>query len=188
MIIPYQRSSAVAYAHLWAYGRNPAFYDFEEIGGDCTNFASQCLYAGTHVMNFTPDFGWYYLTPEQRTPSWTGVPFFWDFMTRPERSPGPFGVAVTQNLLLPGDFVQLRFQSSGDVFAHTPVVVEVGNPPTLNNILVAAHSVDADYRPLDTYENVEEIRFLHILGAVLPEKSSENDVPSDGESDDSQME
>ncbi len=42
------------YAHLWAYGRNPRYYDYEGIGGDCTNFASQCIYAGAGVMNDTP--------------------------------------------------------------------------------------------------------------------------------------
>ena len=46
-LIPYNRQAAVAYAHKWAFGRNPAFFDFSELGGDCTNFASQCLYAGT---------------------------------------------------------------------------------------------------------------------------------------------
>ena len=34
----YDRSAAVLYAHQWAYGRNPAFYDYENLGGDCTNF------------------------------------------------------------------------------------------------------------------------------------------------------
>ena len=43
---PYDRQAAVAYAHRWAYLRNPAFYNFDKLGGDCTNFASQCLYAG----------------------------------------------------------------------------------------------------------------------------------------------
>ena len=38
--IPYNRTAAVNYARKWALGRNPAYYDFEEIGGDCTNFAS----------------------------------------------------------------------------------------------------------------------------------------------------
>ena len=57
----YDRSAAVLYAHQWAYGRNPAFYDYENVGGDCTNFASQCVFAGSGVMNFTPDFGWYYI-------------------------------------------------------------------------------------------------------------------------------
>ena len=45
-LIPYDRSAAVTYAHRWAFGRNPRYYNFDELGGDCTNFASQCLYAG----------------------------------------------------------------------------------------------------------------------------------------------
>ena len=43
----YNRAAAVAYAHAWAYRRNPRYYNYEELGGDCTNFASQCLYAGS---------------------------------------------------------------------------------------------------------------------------------------------
>ena len=31
---PYDRAGAVAYAHHWAYGRNPRFYDYERLGGD----------------------------------------------------------------------------------------------------------------------------------------------------------
>ncbi|MDD6159973.1 MAG: amidase domain-containing protein [Oscillospiraceae bacterium] len=166
-LFTYDRRAAVAYAHKWAFGRNPAFLDFSELGGDCTNFASQCLYAGTGIMNFTPEFGWYYIDPDNRAPAWTGVPFFWDFMTRNTVSDGPFGLGATMNVLRPGDFVQIRFKTSGEVFAHTPVVVSVGDPPMLDNILVAAHSNDADNRPLSTYENVEEMRFLHILGAAL---------------------
>lgn len=30
---PYDRGAAVRYAKRWAYGRNPAFYDYEKIGG-----------------------------------------------------------------------------------------------------------------------------------------------------------
>ena len=36
----YDRAAAVAYAHRWAFRRNPAYYDYEKIGGDCTNYAS----------------------------------------------------------------------------------------------------------------------------------------------------
>ena len=42
MLRPYDRQAAVDYAHRWAYHRNPDFYNFDELGGDCTNFASQC--------------------------------------------------------------------------------------------------------------------------------------------------
>ena len=57
----YNRANAVAYAKKWAYGRNPKYYDFSDLGGDCTNFASQCIYAGSGVMNYTPTYGWYYI-------------------------------------------------------------------------------------------------------------------------------
>ena len=164
-LIPYDRQAAVRYAHQWAFGRNPRYFDFETIGGDCTNFASQCLYQGSGVMNFTPDFGWYYIDAGNKAPAWTGVPYFYNFMTRQEESQGPVGVAASLDMLLLGDFVQLRF--AYDVFGHTPIIVEVGNPPALDNILVAAHSQDADFRPLSTYY-FQEIRFLHILGTRPP--------------------
>lgn len=165
-IVPYNRRAAVEYAHRWAYGRNPRYYDYEEIGGDCTNFASQCLYAGSKVMNFTPTYGWYYIDANNKSPSWTGVPYFYNFLTRTEKTVGPFGVETTIEYMLPGDFVQLRFEGR-EVFSHTPVIVSAGSPPTLQNILVAAHSIDADWRPVDTYP-FDEIRFLHVLGAAKP--------------------
>lgn len=166
-IISYDRKSAVRYAHKWAFGRNPMYYDYEALGGDCTNFASQCLYAGTGVMNYTPEFGWYYIDANRKSPSWTGVPYFYDFITRQEENPGPFGTETTLDALEPGDFIQLRFQK--EAFGHTPIIVAMGEPPTLENTLIAAHSYDADWRPVSTYF-FQEIRFLHIEGAYLPPK------------------
>ena len=71
---PYDREAAVLYAHQWAYGRNPLFYDYEHLGGDCTNFASQCIYAGSGVMNFTPTYGWYYIDANRKAPAGRPVP------------------------------------------------------------------------------------------------------------------
>lgn len=161
MLRPYDRQVAVSYAHRWAYLRNPDFYNFDELGGDCTNFASQCLYAGSGVMNYTPTFGWFYNSQYSRAPAWTGVPFFYNFLVRKQESPGPVGEEAELSRIQPGDFAQLRFSTGA--FAHNPVIVSVGSSPSLDNILVAAHTEDADYRPLSTYPAVE-IRFLHILG------------------------
>lgn len=161
----YNRNAAVAYAHRWAYGRNPAFYDYENLGGDCTNFASQCIYAGSGVMNFTPTFGWYYTDANQKAPAWTGVPYLYNFLTRKNRSVGPVGRPCQLEELLPGDLIQLSFQ--GDDFQHSPIVVAVGSPITPETILVAAHSYDADNRPLSTYE-YQKARFIHIIGTVYP--------------------
>lgn len=162
--IPYDRARAVAYAHRWAFGRNPAYYDYEDLGGDCTNFASQCLFAGTGVMNYTPTFGWYYINANQKAPAWTGVPYFYNFLTRlPPPGPGPVGVEVDRlEQLEPGDFVQLMFREG--VWGHTPIIVAMGRRPTLENTLIAAHSYDADNRPLSSY-TVLRYRFIHILGA-----------------------
>lgn len=68
-LLRYDRPAAVAYAHRWAYGRNPRYYDYERVGGDCTSFASQCLYAGAGIMNFTRDLGWYYLDGNHKAPA-----------------------------------------------------------------------------------------------------------------------
>ena len=68
-IFDYDRARAVEYAHRWAYGRNPRFFDFSSIGGDCTNFASQVIYAGSGVMNFSTTLGWYYISAAERTAS-----------------------------------------------------------------------------------------------------------------------
>lgn len=65
----------------------------------------------------------------------------------------------------PGDLIQLSFD--GENFRHTPVVVSVGCRVTPENVLVAAHSYDADDRPLSTYE-YKDIRFLKIYGVWKP--------------------
>ena len=43
---PLNIKAEIEYARRWAFSTNPAYYNFENIGGDCTNFVSQCLYAG----------------------------------------------------------------------------------------------------------------------------------------------
>ena len=159
---PYRRDEAVAYARHWAYGRNPKFYDYERIGGDCTNFASQCIYAGTGVMNYTPIFGWYYIDANNKAPAWTGVEYLHNFLIRSEISPGPI-CTVTQDLAVaePGDVIQLIFE--GDVFQHSPVVIATDGSGQPSGIQVAAHSYDAYCRPLDSYM-YQQYRVLHILG------------------------
>ena len=159
----YDRDAAVQYAHRWAYGRNPAFYDYENIGGDCTNFASQCLYAGSGVMNFLPTFGWYYINANQKAPAWTGVEYLFNFLTRSQPSVGPMGRECQLWELLPGDLVQLSLSGKG--WQHTPVVVSVQPPYLPENILLAAHSFDADNRPLSSYDYLA-IRPIQITGVV----------------------
>lgn len=155
--IEYNREAALAYARRWAFSRNPIYYNFENLGGDCTNFASQCLYAGCGVMNFTPVTGWYYRSLNDRTPSWTGVEYFYNFLIN-NNGVGPFAVELPLDRLEVGDFIQLG-RATGD-FYHTPMITAVAD----GQIYVAAHTLDAFDRPLSTYV-FELARGIHILGA-----------------------
>ena len=159
----YDRAAAVAYAKKWAYRRNPAYYDFSKLGGNCTNFASQCIYAGARVMNYTPTFGWYYRSANDRSPSWTGVEELYRFLTS-NRARGPQAEVTGLDGAENGDIIQLKF-GAGDRFDHSPVVVDSGNN-TPATILLAANSNDSDCRPLSTY-NYTDYRVLHIFNVGL---------------------
>lgn len=157
IVTDYNRETAVAYARKWAFGRNPDYYDFSRLGGDCTNFASQCIYAGAGVMNYTPTYGWYYRSLNDRSPSWTGVEYLYNFLTGNDKGVGPFAKEAPLSELEVGDIVQLG-NGAWDYY-HSPVVVAIKN----GMIFVAAHSFDAFNRPLASY-NYERVRGIHILG------------------------
>lgn len=168
---PYDRTRALTYARTWANARNPLFINFTGQGGDCTNFASQVLLAGSCVMNFTPDFGWYYRSINDRAPAWTGVSFFYDFLTRApvflaaNGGVGPYGREVPIEQMQVGDFIQLANMTGS--YYHTLIVT--GFEP--GEVLVAAHSNDALDRRLSDYSYAVR-RCIHIEGIAV-----EVDVP-----------
>ena len=167
MIKPYRRDRAVTYARAWALGRNPLFSDFSEQGGNCTNFVSQCVLAGSCVMNYAADFGWYYISQSDRAPAWSGVQYFYDFMIgspsfeRRNGGIGPFAVMTDREGIEIGDVIQIAAQ--GNDWSHSMLVSGFGED---GEILVCAHSVDSLDRPLSTYE-YENIRYLHFLGVRI---------------------
>ncbi len=158
----YDRQAAVTYAHRWAYGRNPAYLDFEALGGDCTNFASQVLLAGGLPMDYLPVYGWFYRDGWRRTASWTGVEYLYRYLLALDRLGTSQARVVPLADVEPGDIVQLSF--SPGRYHHSPVVVAV-QAPDPQGILVAAHSIDADNRSLSTYA-YDALRPLHIVGQI----------------------
>ena len=169
---PYNRERAVEYALKWALDRNPLFIDFTGIGGNCTNFVSQAILAGSCTMNYTPNFGWYYVNAEDRAPAWSSVEFFYDFMTgapmfiEQNRGIGPFAMEVPRERVVLGDVAQYA-NSQGDWY-HTVMITGFDG----EEILVSAQSDDARNRPLSSY-NFTTVRFLHIVG-VRVEISDDN--------------
>ena len=153
----YNRSNALQYARRWALDRTPLFFSFNGIGGDCTNFVSQCIFAGGCVMNYTPTYGWYYISSNDRTPSWSGVTFFYDFITN-NKEQGPFAHEATREEMEPGDVIQLGNEEG--TYYHTIIITDIKDD---GEILIAAHSDDYLDRPLSNYDYTY-IRYLHIDG------------------------
>ena len=164
--IPYNRERAIEYARRWALSRNPLFIDFTGRGGDCTSFVSQCVFAGCGVMNYTPTFGWYYISSADRAPAWAGVDEFFDFVTaEPDfvsanGGIGPRGFDVSrEGDIAVGDVIQLAKDDGS--FYHSLIISGF----TDSDILICAHSDDALDRPLSSY-NYASLRVIHIEKAI----------------------
>lgn len=153
---PLNVQAETEYARRWAFSHNPAYYNFENIGGDCTNFISQCIFAGGAVMNYTCDTGWYYNSLHDRSAAWTSVEYFYRFVVN-NKSVGPFGRLVALDEAGIGDVIQL---GSGNRFYHSLLVINIrGGIP-----YVAAHTFAAYDRPLTTY-SYDNLRCIKISGA-----------------------
>ena len=156
----YNRQNVVNYANQWAYGRNPKYYNFDSLGGDCTNFVSQCIFAGSKVMNYDKQNGWYYINANNKSPSWTGVEFLYDFLCN-NKSVGPYGKKCLQNNIQTGDVIQLSFD--GISYQHSLVIVKIINTDSMNDIYTASHTFDSYERKISSY-SFKSVRFIHIEG------------------------
>ena len=156
----YDRQAAVRYAHRWAFERNAEWGVFDEMGGDCTNFVSQCLFAGGRVMNYAPETGWFYIGLRQRAPAWTGVEELRRFLTG-NKGPGPYGEALPLAFAQAGDVVFLELDQGR--FSHAGIVVKAGASPNPENVLIAAHTRDCDNRPLIAYP-YRRLALVHLWG------------------------
>ena len=188
----FMREEVVLYARKYALTRNPLFYTFEGIGGNCTNFASQCVLAGSCTMNYTAVYGWYYLSINRRSASWTGFDYFFDFMTT-NQGVGPYGRVITINEVQPADLIQL--QNSEGRFYHTLVVTKVED----GEIYICANSNDALDRPLSSYDyaslrviRIDAVRYdtryvidcfeaLYSPPVELPQNTPQGETPSEPE-------
>ena len=155
----YSRNSAVEYALKYALIKNPEFFDYTNMGGNCTNYISQCVYAGAPKMNFSQN-GWYYLSPSNTSISWANVEPFYNFLIS-NTGEGPYASVGSIITCEVGDVIQLKF-SGKSAFSHSLIITEIKDR-SKSGIYVCANTVDVLNRSLSSY-NFSELRVLHILG------------------------
>jgi hypothetical protein len=136
----YDRESAVAYANAYWQHYNPQFKRFND---DCTNFISQCLYAGGMPIEDTGNrnTGWWYRGIGQRaiwSYSWAVAHALYHYLLNRK---GVKRVSSAKELRL-GDVICYDWEGDGR-WNHNTIVTafdENGEP------LVNAHTRDSQYR------------------------------------------
>lgn len=165
---PYDREAAAAYAKKWALGHNPNYKNYEDWGGDCTNFISQAVHAGKipfdHIGNDILT-QWYWYSDKSRTPSWTAAEPFYKYISRNNtENTQNFGIytrPAEYNELEIGDIVQLTYEGSA---FHTMIITEVIlEGDYLIDYLVSQHTYDLQNYPL-SLKTEGERRYIKILG------------------------
>ncbi len=161
----YQRQKVREYADRWWNGRNPQFVDMDV---DCTNYVSQCLYAGSAPMNYTDrrDAGWWYKGRKNGQESWS---YSWSVSNSLERylAASKSGLKAQQMKspyeLEIGDVITYDWDGDGR-YQHSVVITAFapdGAP------LVNAHTVNSmhrywDYRDSYAWSERTACRFFHI--------------------------
>lgn len=153
----YDKNKAISYAKNWWNKRNPLFFDFENLGGDCTNFVSQCLFYGGFSMNY---HDWYYSSLNNRSPSWTGVNELYNYLITNQNCNFPQAKNVNVDAVDCGDLVQ--FSQTQSTYHHSAIITKIGDEKDLSKIYITCHTIDALNKPLSNF-NPAKIRFLKII-------------------------
>ncbi len=157
--IAYNRLKAVQYAERWWNSFNPNYPQFTD---DCTNYISQCLYAGGLPMWGKPNRskGWWIEGKSNWSFSWTVAHAFMLMLkaaswTKEVKNPAQ---------LMIGDIICYDFEGDGR-YNHNTIVTgkdEHGNP------LVNAHTTNSrlrfwNYEDSTAYTPNIQYKFFHIL-------------------------
>lgn len=157
----YNRMEAIRYAELWWNDYNPSYRHFTD---DCTNFISQCLFAGGIPMEKTRNRskGWWYTGGyEEWSYSWTTANSLKLYLEhgvhiRTEKMGSPDQLSI-------GDIICYDFDGDGH-WQHNTIVVakDINGMPLVN-----AHTTNSrhrywDYLDSTAYTPKIQYRFFHI--------------------------
>ena len=172
----YNREKAVAYSNNWVgenkVVRNPDYSNYSDFGGNCQNYASQCILAGGVPMDCVGDYNaqwkWYddemsyYEEENGRSGSWAGTEYFYEYCNNNRG----FGLVAKTDLNIfsaqPGDVIQYVVDGWA---RHSVVVSKVIYDDNGNvvEIFINSNTTDRKNYPLTAY-GYTDIRLIHIVG------------------------
>jgi hypothetical protein len=161
----YNPKNAVAYAERYWNSPNPAYPHFTD---DCTNFISQCLYAGGIPMLFSKEKGkgWWIRTGKgsEWSYSWAVAHALY-LVLKSGAAPMRAVTKTSPDQLVPGDIICYDFDGDGRFQHNTIVVAKDANDMPLVN----AHTTDSSmrywaYEDSTAYTPNMRYAFFHIRG------------------------
>lgn len=162
----YRRDLAVAYADKWWDHPNPKY---EQFAVNCTNYVSQCLFAGHAPMDYTNsrNSGWWYRGlwhgQEQWSYSWSVAHALQLFLTAPRTHGLRATIVHSAEQLQLGDVISYDWGATGR-FHHSTIVTafnEAGQPLVNANTTASRHRL-WDYSDSHAWSLRTNYRFLHI--------------------------
>ena len=173
----YNSKDAVDYARTWVDPveviRNEDDYTaYDDYGGNCNNFISQCLVAGGIPMDYYGDIDtqwkWYGETvdldevPSGRSPAWAGVPEFYTYAS--ENTGYGLDAAVGENIFSGSAGDILQYGNNGE-WVHSVIITKVVRDDQGNvlDYLVNSNTTDRINYPASAY-GYSELRLIKILG------------------------
>jgi hypothetical protein len=161
----YDRARVVQYAETWWSRPNPKYLEFAV---DCTNYVSQCLYAGGAPMHYTGKrgSGWWYAGKQGSTELWS---FSWamahnlqTFVSSSRR--GLRGTVVSSaQQLQPGDMISYDWDGDGR-FQHNTIVIglDANGAPLVNAHTYNSRGRYWDYRDSPAWSERTRYVFVRI--------------------------
>jgi hypothetical protein len=146
----FNRQAAADYALRWALVRNPAFRDFSNSGGNCTNFISQAMDAGgwTHVTGFYTNANHWWYNSLNQTRSWVNVNQWHDFASVHSRRTS---MLTNPRSLWVGEVLQMSWDGSTNK-NHTAIVTH----RTSSDIYLSQNTTDR--------RNISFTQYLLLVG------------------------
>lgn len=163
----YHREQARRYAERWWNDYNPHFRKFTV---DCTNYVSQCLYAGGFPMQGGDrrDRGWWYRRDSKGEDNWSyswAVAHSLHWYLAGGDTPIPIWEVHRPQELAVGDVICYDWSGNG-TWEHTTIVTDINSA---GHPLVNAHTVNSrlrawHYRDSHAWTPRTRYKFFHIEG------------------------
>ncbi|CAM4475445.1 amidase domain-containing protein [Paenibacillus tarimensis] len=164
--IPYRRDLAAAYADRWWNESNPAYELFDV---NCTNYVSQCVFAGHAPMNYTGrrESGWWYKGRmdgrEWWSYSWSVSNALAGYLSGDRLQGLRAEVVRSPEQLQLGDVIAYDWDGSGR-YGHSTIVTAFDRQgmPLVNANTVSSRHRYWDYKDSHAWSEATRYRFFHI--------------------------